>query len=153
VSLINVFFLRLPLAIWVGATILAAIAAPAVFRTIPSRDLAGATFGAILQRLEAVKHVLSVVMVLGVLETVSRGNILPPAEISAIGIFLAIASNVYVSMVVRPRMAYFRNQAGSFDDVSEDNPWRRRFQKLHRRASVVVAAGLLLAAAALVTLP
>lgn len=151
--MINVFFLRLPLAIWVGATFLAAIAAPAIFRSIPSRDLAGAAFGAVLQRLEAVKHVLSVLLVLGIMETVSRGNVSRALAISAVGIFLAIATNVYVSMVVRPRMAYFRSQAGSFDEIPEDNPWRRRFRTLHRRATAVVTAGLILAAVALILLP
>ena len=95
---------------------------------------------------------LSAVMVLGVLETVSRGNPSTAITLSAVGIFLAIATNVYVSMVVRPRMAYFRKQAGSFDDVADDDPWRMRFQKLHRRATAVVA-GLVLAAGALVALP
>ena len=150
----DVCLLRLPLAIWVGGTVLAAASAPRIFALVPSREIAGDVFGGILGRLGAIEHGLSLLLVLGVFSAVSReGKIEGRAAITAIGIFLAIATNVYTSMVLRPKMRYYRAQAGSFDIVPEDNPWRRRFQAIHRRSTVVTMIGMVCAAAALTFAP
>ena len=146
--------IRLPLAIWVGGTVLAAVSAPRIFSLVPSRDVAGDVFGAILGRLGAIEHALSLLLVLGVFAAVGReGRIAGRSAVTAIGIFLAIACNVYTSMVLRPRMRYYRAQAGSFDVVPEDDPWRRRFGVLHRRSSRVTMIGLACALAALLACP
>lgn len=146
--------IRLPLAIWVGGTVLAAVSAPRIFSLVPSRDVAGDVFGAILGRLGAIEHALSLLLVLGVFAAVGReGRIAGRSAVTAIGIFLAIACNVYTSMVLRPRMRYYRAQAGSFDVVPEDDPWRRRFGVLHRRSSRVTKIGLACALAALLACP
>jgi hypothetical protein len=50
-------------------------------------------------------------------------------------------------------MRYYRVQAGSFDVVPEDNPWRNRFRVLHRRSTAVTMMGLLFAATALAFAP
>ncbi|MGH9443901.1 MAG: DUF4149 domain-containing protein [Thermoanaerobaculia bacterium] len=150
----DLLLLRLPLAIWVGAGVLAAVAAPGVFREVPSRDLAGRVFGEILRRLEGLFHVLSAVLVIGVFTAVGReGRIVGRSAATAGGIFLAVASNVYGSMVLRPRMAYYRAQAGSFDGLSADNPWKRKFGALHRRSTRVLLAGVASAVAALLCAP
>ena len=150
----DIVFLRLPLAIWVGATVLAALSAPLIFTLVPSREIAGDVFGAILARLGTIEHALSLLLVLGVFSAVSReGRIAGAAAVTAVGAFLAIATNVYTSMVLRPRMRYYRAQAGSFDEVPEDNPWRSRFRVLHRRSTAVTMAGLVCAAVALVFAP
>jgi hypothetical protein len=150
----DIVLLRLPLGIWTGATLLSALAAPVIFASVPSRDLAGAVFGGVLKRLEAVKHVLSLLLVLGVFAAVSReGRIDGRSAVTAIGIFLAVASNVYLSMVVRPRMEYFRRQAGSFDEVPEGEPWRLKFRRLHSRSARIAAAGLACSAVALAFSP
>jgi len=154
VKFADILLLRLPLGMWVGAAVFAGLAAPAVFRSIPSRDLAGKVFGEILRRLETLFHVLSVVLVVGVFAAVGReGGIAGRSAVTAIGIFLAIATNVYASMVLRPRMAYYRAQAGSFDEVPEDDPWRRKFQSLHRRSVRVAVLGLLSAGVSLLFAP
>ena len=56
--------IRLCLALWVGGTLVVVMAAPVLFRRIPSRDLAGEIFGELLRRFEAVKHVLSLALVI-----------------------------------------------------------------------------------------
>ncbi len=56
--------IRFSLALWVGGTLLVVLAAPVIFRTVRSRDVAGETFGEILRRFEAVKHVLSLLLVI-----------------------------------------------------------------------------------------
>jgi UDP-N-acetylmuramyl pentapeptide phosphotransferase/UDP-N-acetylglucosamine-1-phosphate transferase len=151
---IDLLFLRLPLAVWVGGTFAVVLAAPVVFREAPSRDLAGRIFGDILSRLEAVKHALSVLIVFGVFSAVSRsGRIDGLAAVTAVASFLAIASNVYVSMVVRPRMAYYRSKIGSFDAAPDDDPWRRKFARLHSWSTRAVSVGLLCATVALLAAP
>lgn len=150
----DILLLRIPLALWVGGTFLAAASAPRVFALIPSREIAGDVFGGILGRLGAIEHGLSLLLVLGVFSAAGReGRIAGRAVVTAIGIFLAIATNVYTSMVLRPKLRYYRAQAGSFDLVPEDNPWRRRFDAIHRRSTAVTMAGLVFAAAALAFAP
>jgi len=142
--------IRFSLAVWVGGTLVVVLAAPVIFRQIPSRDVAGAVFGEILRRFEAVKHVLSLALVIAVFATLETGVRPTGAALAAaIAIFVAIATNVYLAMVLRPRMKYFQMKVGSFDSAAADDPWRARFDRLHRRGTRVTMLG---AAAALVGL-
>lgn len=146
--------IRLSLAVWVGGSVLVAMAAPVVFRTVTSRDQAGAVFGEILRRFEAVKQLLSLVLVIGVFVELERaGRLEGSAVVSGIAIFLAVATNVYLAMVLRPRMNYFRMKVGSFDAAGSDDPWRRKFDGLHRRSTRIFSLGALAAAVALVFRP
>jgi hypothetical protein len=146
--------IRFALAFWVGGTLLLVLAAPVIFRAVASRDRAGALFDEILRRFEAVKHGLSLLLVIAVfLELERRGSLGPSGVASGIAIFLAVASNVYLSMVLRPRIGYFRQKVGSFDAAAPDDPWRARFDRLHRRSVRVVTLGWLAAAAALALRP
>jgi hypothetical protein len=134
----------------VGGTLLVVLAAPVVFREISSRDVAGAVFGEILRRFEIVKQVLSLALVIGVFATLERGGRLAgPPVVAAVAIFLAIATNVYLAMVLRPRMKYFQMKVGSFDTATPDDPWKARFDRLHRRATRVLVLGWVTAAVGL----
>jgi hypothetical protein len=145
---------RFSLALWVGGTLLVVLAAPVVFREIPSRDRAGAVFGEILRRFEAVKHVLSLALVLGVFAGLESGGGRDGRSIGGgIAIFLAIASNVYLAMVLRPRMKYFQMKVGSFDAAAPADPWKARFDRLHRRSTRVLLVGWAAAAAGLALWP
>jgi uncharacterized membrane protein len=142
--------IRFSLAVWVGGSVLVAIAAPAVFGAVTSRDQAGGAFGEILRRFEAVKQLLSLVLVISVFAELERtGTLAGRAIVSGIAIFVAIATNVYLAMVLRPRMNYFRMKVGSFDAALPDDPWRARFDRLHRRSTRVFLLGALAAAVAL----
>jgi uncharacterized membrane protein len=142
--------IRFSLAIWVGGSVLVAMSAPVVFRTVTSRDQAGAVFGEILRRFEALKQLLSLVLVIGVFVELERGGGLAgPAVVSGIGIFVAVATNVYLAMVLRPRMNYFRMKVGSFDTTAPDDPWRTKFDRLHKRSTRIFMLGALAAAVAL----
>jgi uncharacterized membrane protein len=146
--------IRFALALWVGGSVLVVVAAPVVFREIASRDRAGAVFGEILRRFEIVKQVLSLVLVVGIFATLERGGRLAgSATAGAIGIFVAIATNVYLAMVLRPRMKYFQMKVGSFDEAPPDDPWRGRFDRLHRRSSRIFSLGALAAAIGLALWP
>ena len=142
--------IRLSLALWVGGTLVVVIAAPVLFRSIPSRDLAGEIFGEILRRFEAVKQVLSLLLVIAIfLQLEQTRGFAGQSRVAGIAAFLAVATNVYLSMVVRPRMNYFRMKVGSFDAASPDDPWRKRFDGLHRRSTRVLVLGWVAAAIAL----
>ena len=144
--------IRFALALWVGGTLVVVLAAPVIFRGIPSRDLAGEIFGEILRRFEAVKQVLSLVLVLAIFVNLERGGGLAGLSIAAaISIFVAVATNIYLAMVLRPRMKYFRMKVPSFDTAAPDDPWRVRFDRLHRRSTRVLVLGWIAAAAGLVT--
>jgi hypothetical protein len=133
---------RFGLAVWVGGTLVVLIAAPVVFGRIASRDAAGGVFGEILRRFEIVKQIVSLALVIGVFVELERGLVLRGSTaVGAVAIFVAIASNVYVAMVVRPRMEYFRMKVGSFDAAAPEDPFRARFDRLHRRSTRVVVLG------------
>ena len=146
--------IRLCLATWVGGTLVVVIAAPLLFRRIPSRDLAGEIFGEILRRFEAVKHVLSLALVIAVfLRLEQQRELAGTSAAAAIAIFIAIATNVYLAMVLRPRMNYFRMKVGSFDAAAPDDPFRLRFDRLHKRSSTILVLGWIAASVALVLGP
>jgi hypothetical protein len=142
--------IRLCLALWVGGTLVVVLAAPVVFGRIPSRDTAGGVFGEILRRFEAVKHVLSLLLVIAVFLQLERtGGFAGQSVVSGVAIFVAIATNVYLAMVVRPRLNYFQMKVGSFDAKPADDPWRSRFDRLHRRSVRVLVIGWIAAAVGL----
>lgn len=142
--------IRFSLALWVGGTLLVVLAAPVVFGQIASRDVAGAVFGEILRRFEIVKQALSLALVIGVFVNLEHGGGLAGRSIvAAIAIFLAVATNVYLAMVLRPRMKYFHLKVGSFDAAADDDPWKARFDRLHRRSTRVLVFGWIAAAVGL----
>jgi uncharacterized membrane protein len=142
--------IRFCLALWVGGTLLVVIAAPVVFRTIESRDAAGDVFGEILRRFEAVKHVLSLLLVVAVFVQLEQTRgFAGQSRVAGIAIFVAVATNVYLAMVLRPRLNYFRMKVGSFDRAAADDPWRARFDRLHKRSTRILVLGWLAAAVAL----
>jgi hypothetical protein len=146
--------IRFSLALWVGGTLLVVLSAPLFFREISSRDLAGRIFGELLRRFEAVKHVISLAMVLAVfVELETTRALAGRAFVTGAAIFVAVATNVYLAMVVRPRLGYMRMKVGSFDESPPDDVWRVRFNRLHRRSTWVLVLGWLAAAVALAAQP
>jgi hypothetical protein len=147
--------IRFALALWVGGTLLLVLEAPLVFRRLTSRDAAGDLFDAILARFEALKHILSLALVIGVFVELEREGRIPGGGVvvSAIAIFVAVATNVYLAMVLRPRLKYFRMKLGSFDAAAPDDPWRKKFDSLHRRSVRVLLVGGFAAAVALALRP
>jgi hypothetical protein len=126
------------------------LAAPVIFRTVPSRDTAGEVFGEILRRFEAVKQILSLLLVIAIFVQLEQTRgFAGQSRVVGIAAFLAVATNVYLAMVLRPRMNYFRMKVGSFDASAPDDPWRLRFDRLHKRSTRVLVLGWIAAAVAL----
>ncbi|MEP6994193.1 MAG: DUF4149 domain-containing protein [Acidobacteriota bacterium] len=146
--------IRFALALWVGGSLVVVLAAPVIFGEVSSRDQAGSIFGEMLRRFEAVKQVLSLLLVLAVFVNLERGSGLSRRAVAAaVAIFLAIATNVYLAMVVRPRMNYFRMKVGSFDAAAPNDPWKARFDRAHRQSSAIFSLGWIAAAAGLALWP
>jgi hypothetical protein len=146
--------IRFSLALWVGGTLVAVLAAPLLFREIPSRDLAGRIFGELLRRFEAVKQLLSLLLVLAVFAELEITRVLGGRSfVAGAAIFVAVATNVYLAMVVRPRLGYMREKVGSFDEAPPESAWRVRFNRLHRRSTWVLVLGWISAAVALAAHP
>ena len=142
--------IRFCLALWVGGTLLVVIAAPVIFRTVGSRDTAGQAFGEILRRFEAVKHALSLLLVVAIFVQLEQNRgFAGQSRVAGVATFAAVATNVYLAMVLRPRMNYFRVKVGSFDRTADDDPWKARFDRLHKRSTRILVLGWLAAAVAL----
>jgi hypothetical protein len=142
--------IRFSLALWVGGTLLVVLAAPVIFGFIESKDKAGEVFGEILRRFEAVKHVLSLLLVIGIFVQLEQTRgFAGQSRGAGIAAFIAVATNVYLAMVLRPRMNYFRMKVGSFDKAAPDDPWRKRFDALHKRSTRILVLGWLASAVAL----
>jgi len=130
--------------------LLVVVAAPVIFRIVESRDAAGEVFGEILRRFEAIKHILSLLLVIAIfVELEQTRGFAGQSRVSGIAAFVAVATNVYLAMVLRPRMNYFRMKVGSFDKAAPDDPWRKRFDVLHKRSTRVLVLGWIAAAVAL----
>ena len=142
--------IALALAVWIGGTFLAAVAAAKIFRTLPSRDQAGRLFGDILGVLDKAKFVAAGALLVGVLlEVQTLGSTLTARRIARDAVlFLLVAAHVYAVMVVQPRMRYYREKVADFDTAPADDAWRLKFQAQHRRSTRVNVLGLALAIAA-----
>ncbi len=130
-----------------GGLVLGFVAAPALFRAIPSRSLAGTAFGAVLARWDQLA-VVSVLLV--ALTTFLRAvNFETPDARHWVRWALLAAMSVatlYASAWSGPVARQLRTQVPAFDDLPDGAPARREFARLHagaRRAmTLAITAGL-----------
>lgn len=122
-------------------------AAPALFRTLPSRSAAGTAFGEILARWDSLA-VLSVLVVWLAAFLRAANFESPDTEHWIRWALLAVmgAATLYASAWAGPVARQLRREVPAFDDLPDGAPARREFAKLHagaRRAmSLAIAAGL-----------
>jgi len=130
-----------------GGLALGFAAAPAVFRAIPSRSLAGTAFGEILARWDQIA-VLAVLLVCisAFLRAVNFET--PDVRHWTRWALLAVmaGATLYGSAWAGPVARQLRRQLPAFDDLPDAAPARREFARLHsaaRRAmTLAVFAGL-----------
>lgn len=144
------FLYHLALAVLVGgAIVLAAAAAPAIFRTARSPSEAGTIFGRVLAGFDVLA-----VLALVVLATTSVLKLLA-FEDAAVGprlvarwiALLALAlATLFAAVWANPVARSVRAQTPGFDELPQSHPARREFAGLHRSSTramqVAIVAGL-----------
>jgi uncharacterized protein DUF4149 len=136
------------LGLWVGGmATLAFVVAPTVFRTAPSRAIAGTIFGSVLRSFGPVQIVLGIVAVLAVAVLLKSREVQPRSgwlRLSVLVVMLLVACNA--QFVLGPAIERERNSIPNFDSVPAGVPVRARFDSLHawsvRLASVSLLAGV-----------
>lgn len=145
--LIN-FGYHLGLAVLVGGgLVLGLTAAPALFRTLPSRSAAGTAFGEILARWDGLAIAAAMLVVATALLRAVNFETPDLRHWVRWGLLaVMVAATLYSSAWTGPVARQLRRQLPGFDDLPDGAPARREFAKLHRGArramSVAVAAGL-----------
>ena len=132
------------LALWLGAAILvAAVVAPAAFAVLPSRSLAGSLIGRVLPAV-FISGIVAAIIAAACEMTVSRTrfSIRMTAPLIALAAGCAIAQFVVGPRIERIRVAV----GGSIDALTETDPNRVMFGKLH--AFSVLSLGVAMLGAA-----
>lgn len=130
------------LALWLGASLFfAAVVAPAAFAVLPARGLAGALVGRILPSLFVSGMIVgAVVMALEIRAPRSGGRL------RSVGAGLMLTACGVGQFGIGSQIARLREAAGSpIAALSEDDPRRRAFGRLH--ALSVAALGVAMVAA------
>lgn len=134
------------LGIWVGGmAVLGLVVAPAIFRTVQSRLLAGTTFGTVLERFGWVQIVLGVVCLaaLGTLAaTKAIGGRAAAIRLGVVGVMLALVCFTQFHLI--PEVTREREKIANFDAVPSGVPLKARFDGLHKLSVRVSGATLLL---------
>ena len=134
----------LSLSVWLGSDIfLSFVVAPGAFRVLaPNRDQAGAVVGFALTRMHVIGMICGLlILLLRLVRTKSRGGLFAPAGICVV---LMIGLTAVSLLTVTPRMAGLRQQMGSIQATSVDNPLLAEFARLHQ-ISVSLESAVLLA--------
>ena len=117
-------------ALWFGGLVTVALIAPLVFQVVPSRDLAGRVFGAILGRLFPLIYVCAGVQLLAGLGRATAGRA-AWLKHGLVAVVLAIAA--YAGVVVMGEMLAIRAAfPAPVENLSLDDPQRARFDSLHK---------------------
>lgn len=126
-------------ALWLGALVSLALAAPLIFQVVPSRDLAGRVFGAILARLFPLIYVAAGLQLVAGLAR-DRGQWARHAAVAAV---LAIAA--YGGVIVMGEMTRIQGSLpGPIETLPLDGGPRARFNALHKLSERLMGVDALL---------
>lgn len=136
------------LSLWVGAMFaFGALYAPVLFRSLSSRDQAGAIAGETLARIDALGLVTGGIMaVITVLQTIDAGwQALDLGRLLTAALMLALV--VFSSVTVRQRLNAIRQQIGRpIDELPQDDPQRVEYGKQHRLSRLIFSVNMFLGA-------
>ncbi len=132
-------------AIWGGAALLVvSTVAPAAFRVLPTRSLAGALVGEVLPVL------FSSGLLIGVLVLVLTPRGAPQSVLRRIGGAGIVASCAVAQLVIAPKIAALRERIGpSIEALAATDPLRVQFGKLHGLSVLALGVAMLFALLAL----
>jgi len=133
-------------AIWAGgALIVVTTVAPAAFRVLPTRALAGALVGQVLPVLFISG------LVVGVLSFVLAPRGAPRALLRRIGAAGTLAGCAVAQIVIGPRIAALREQIGpNLEALAASDPLRASFGKLHGLSVLSLGVAMVFAMVTLV---
>jgi len=134
------------LGIWVGGMLtLGTIVAPVVFRSVPSRLLAGTVFGNVLQAFGWFQIALAAACLLSLLVLRIGGGL--DNRRAAVRIVAVVAMLVLVCVSqfhLAPEIVRERDRLVGFDSIPSGTPQKARFDTLHRRSVQLAGATLLI---------
>lgn len=134
-------------ALWLGAMVAIALTAPIVFQVVPSRDLAGRVFGAILERLFLLIYACAaVILVAGALGQIGRrcAGRIELARYALVALMLAIA--LYAGLVVLGELRALQAALPApIETLPLESGPRARFDALHQLSSRLMGLDVLLA--------
>jgi len=129
-SIIAVFY-RLAIAFWVGGVALFTfVLTPTLFKT-QARDLAGKIVGVLFPGYFIWGIACGSVALACLL--LQRGKHFVPALILLV---LMLAATSFQALVIEPKAAALKEQIGSFETTSKDDPLRQEFGRLHGISAV-----------------
>ena len=147
------FLMLLSLVVWLGGLIFFAfVVAPTVFTPglLPTRHMAGSIVGRSLDVLHYMAIVSGIVFLITSIlyNRMSAGNARPMAARHLL-IVLMLVLTVISQFAISPKMHAIRSEVGVIDNVAQDNPMRREFDRLHVWSEKFEEAILLLGLVAL----
>jgi hypothetical protein len=138
------FLQVLSLGTWVGSIIFFIIFTQGIFSVLPTKDMTGVVVGYSLARLHILGIIAGVVYLL--VTVVLEKSVAALARPAPLLVFLMIVCTMISQYGVIARMDVLREQMGSVDATSADNPLRVAFDRLHqysvRLESAVLLSGL-----------
>lgn len=145
------FIHLLALSLWIGGSVaIGSLAAPTLFRLLPSHPAAGQVMAEILRKFDRVKDVCCVALVVtSMLKFVNwerNWNVWFAARYLAILVMILTA--FVAGWVVAPSLRNLRLTAPSGSELPPDRA--ERFRRLHRASVLLMQVGLLFALVALV---
>ncbi len=144
------FLYQFGLALWIGGTVaLGALVAPALFKALP-RHQAGAIFGPTLRRFARLRIVALIVVLAGAAMKYFGWE----TRAATPWIVVRWAAIAYLAFSVVYEVAYLERaleirRVELTPDLPDDDPRRRAFNALHRRAEMLMKSSLIAAVVAL----
>jgi uncharacterized membrane protein len=156
---VSIILEMLAITVWIGGMIvLSFIVAPAIFKTAPSRDSAGRSFGLMLRRFHLVAYACGIIILaalafrLSIAFLWSRPYLLPLVVegraamlVRTVIVIVMLGLTLYSDLFVSRRIEGLRSgMPEGIDHLSKTDPRREQFNSLHRLSTTIMAFNLLL---------
>ncbi len=141
------WFHFLSLSLWIGGiTFLSAIVAPSVHHSVVSRAVAGEIVGHVLRRLNKLEIFCFLILIATSFLSfrfIQAQNKTSLWIVIAVILGMGTVTSVY-SFRIAPLMATIKENVPTLDTLSEDNPSKMQFKRLHRLYVLMMSGNLIL---------